>query len=69
MFNSSLIYELPVLKAYVEPLLYAVPHDSEEYVEAKKILKMLDYVLPYPSDSIANNSILREFIGGSCFKV
>ena len=69
MFNSALIYELPILKPYVEPLLFAVPKDSPEYNEAKRLLKFLDYCLPYPSEAIAKNSILREFIGGSCFNV
>ncbi len=69
MFNSALIYELPILKPYVEPLLFAVPKDSPEYPEAKRLLKFLDYCLPYPSEAIEKNSILREFIGGSCFNV
>ncbi|MCR5785779.1 MAG: nucleoside kinase [Eubacterium sp.] len=69
MFNSALIYELPVLKPYIEPLLYAIPRDSKAYPEAKRLLKMLSYCLPYPSEEIAKNSIVREFTGGSCFKV
>lgn len=69
MFNSALIYELAVLKLYAEPLLFNIDRDCQEYVEAKRLLKFLDYFLPVPADSIANNSIIREFIGGSCFNV
>ena len=69
MFNSALIYELAVLKLYAEPLLFAIDRDGEEYLEAKRLLKFLDYFLPMPGDMIGQNSILREFIGGSCFNV
>ncbi len=69
MFNSALIYELSVLKIYAEPLLFAIEKDSPEYLEAKRLLKFLDYFLPLPADGINQNSILREFIGGSCFNV
>ena len=69
MFNSALIYELAVLKMYAEPLLFAIDKDCQEYLEAKRLLKFLDYFLPMPSDGINQNSILREFIGGSCFNV
>ena len=69
MFNSALIYEIAVLKTYAEPLLFHIERDCPEYVEAKRILKFLDYFLPVPSDDVAHNSILREFIGGSCFNV
>ena len=69
MFNSALIYEIAVLKAYAEPLLFCIEKDCPEYQEAKRILKFLDYVLPVPSEDIQKNSILREFIGGSCFHV
>ena len=69
MFNSALIYELAVLKIYAEPLLFAIEKDCPEYLEAKRLLKFLDYFLPMPSDGIAQSSILREFIGGSCFHV
>lgn len=67
MFNSALIYELAVLKSYAEPLLFGVPDDAPEYIEAKRLLKFLEYVLPIPSENINHNSILREFIGGGCF--
>ena len=69
MFNSALIYELAVLKLYAEPLLFAIDKDCPEYLEAKRLLKFLDYFLPLPGDGITQNSIIREFIGGSCFHV
>ncbi|MDE6982263.1 MAG: nucleoside kinase, partial [Lachnospiraceae bacterium] len=69
MFNSGLIYELAVLKSYAEPLLFHIDKDSKEYIEAKRLLKFLDYLLPMPSEDIAKNSIMREFIGGSMFNV
>ena len=69
MFNSALVYEFAVLKQYAEPLLFGAPRDSAEYLEAKRLLKFLDYFLGVSSEDIPKNSILREFIGGSCFKV
>ena len=69
MFNSALIYELAVLKQYAEPLLFGIPNDVPEYLEAKRLLKFLDYFLGVHSKNIPNNSLLREFIGGSCFNV
>lgn len=69
MFNSALIYELAVLKAYAEPLLFSVPRNAPEYVEAKRLLKFLDYFLGIPAENIPANSILREFVGGGCFDV
>lgn len=69
MFNSALIYELSVIKQYAEPLLFAISHDSPEYIEAKRLLKFLDYFLGVSGEAVPNNSILREFIGGSCFRV
>ncbi len=69
MFNSALVYELAVLKQYAEPILFGVPRDSAEYLEAKRLLKFMDYFLGVSSEDIPKNSILREFIGGSCFKV
>lgn len=69
MFNSALIYELAVLKPYAEPLLYSVKQGGPEYYEAQRLLKFLGYVLSVPSDSIPNNSLIREFCGGSCFNV
>ena len=67
MFNSALIYELAVLKQYVEPLLFQITPDMEEYHEAKCLLKFLDYFLGIGTDRIPANSRLREFIGGGCF--
>ena len=69
MFNSALVYELAVLKVYAEPLLFGIERDCPEYLEAKRLLKLLDYLLPMPADGIPNNSLLREFVGGSCFNV
>lgn len=69
MFNSALVYEMAVLKVYAEPLLFQIPRDSEEYLEAKRLLKLLDYFLPLPTEGIAHNSLVREFVGGSCFNV
>lgn len=69
MFNSALVYELAVLKQYAEPLLFGIPKDSEEYMEAKRLLKFLDYFIGVSSEDIPKNSILREFIGGSCLNV
>ena len=69
MFNSALIYELSVLKLYAEPLLFSIDTTCPEYPEAKRLLKFLDYFLPVPGENSGHNSILREFIGGSCFHV
>lgn len=69
MFNSALIYELAVLKQYVEPLLFGIPVDSPYYTEAKRMLKFMDYILGVSSDIVPANSLLREFIGGGCFNV
>ena len=69
MFNSVLIYELAVLKQFAEPLLFQIPKDVPEYYEAKRLLKFLDYFLNVTSESLPNNSICREFVGGSCFNV
>ena len=69
MFNSALIYELAVLKVYAEPLLFHIDTECPEYEEAKRLLKILDYTLPVPGESIGPNSILREFMGGGCFGV
>ncbi|TZE82561.1 nucleoside kinase [Calorimonas adulescens] len=70
MFNSSLPYELPVLKRYAEPLLISVPDTVPEYSIASTLLNILSFFLPMDDESfIPHNSILREFIGGSCFDV
>lgn len=68
MFNSAQVYEIAVLKQYAEPLLFAVPKDCPEYQEAKRLLKFLEYFLNIPSEAIPQTSLLREFIGGSCFE-
>ena len=69
MFNSVLIYELAVLKQFAEPLLFGIEPGEPEYYEAKRLLKFLDYFLGVSSESVPNNSICREFVGGSCFHV
>ena len=69
MFDSSLIYELAVLKQYAEPLLFGIPTDSPYYSEANRLLKFLDYFLTMPSDNVPKNSLVKEFIGGNCFPV
>ncbi len=68
MFNSSLFYEISVLRQYVEPMLREVPDVVPEYAEARRLLKFLDNFTQIPSDEIPPTSILREFIGGSSFK-
>ncbi|MGL6173557.1 MAG: nucleoside kinase [Cellulosilyticaceae bacterium] len=67
IFNSVLIYELAVLKQKAEPLLFSIERTSPYYSEAKRLLKFLEYFLPADSASIPLTSIIREFIGGSCF--
>lgn len=69
MFNSALIYELAVLKQYAEPILFSINRDSPEYVEANRLLKFLDYFVNVGTENIPMNSILREFVGGGCFRV
>ena len=66
LFNTALIYEMAVLKLYVDPQLYAIEPDHPMYAEAKRLIKLLDYFLPMAPDYIPNNSLVREFIGGSC---
>ena len=68
MFNSALAYELSALKPYAEPLLRQVPYGTREYIEAKRMLALLEWFRPMPSELIPDNSILREFIGGSILK-
>jgi uridine kinase len=67
MFNSALAYELAILKRYAEPLLRAISKDDPEFPEAKRLLKFLSYILPMEDSDVPLNSILREFIGASCF--
>lgn len=68
-FNSALIYELAILKQFAEPLLFSIGPDEPEYYEAKRLLKFLDYFLGVSSEDLPINSIVREFVGGSCFHV
>ena len=67
LFNTSLVYEISVLKGYAEPLLRAIPEWSDQYGEAQRLLSTLSYAPVIPSENVPNLSILREFIGGSCF--
>ena len=67
IINSALIYELGVLKTYAEPLLFSVSEDDEVYPEAIRLINFLRNFLPIPSDDVPKESVLREFIGGSCF--
>jgi len=67
MFNSALVYELAVLKRFAEPILQTIKPTEPEYAEALRLLKFLSYFLPIDSDYIPFNSIIREFIGNSCF--
>lgn len=68
MFNSSMVYELAVLKNYAEELLEEIPNTCREYSEARRLLAMLRYFKPMDSSLVPNNSLLREFIGGSIFE-
>lgn len=65
MFNSALVYELSVLKPLAEPLLLQVERDSRQWVEAKRLLTFLQWFLPVETAQVPENSLLREFIGGS----
>lgn len=68
MFNSALVFELSALKPFAEPLLRQVPHGTPEFIEAKRLLAFLEWFLPIDIDPIPENSIAREFIGGSILK-
>ena len=68
MFNSSLLFELAVMKRHATPILNAVPRDCPEYGEANRLFKFLDFFLPLPEHEIPPTSLLREFLGGSSFK-
>jgi len=68
IFNTFLAYELPVLKVYAEPLLYKVQEDDPEYLTAIRLIKLLDLVLPLPSEDVPSLSIIREFIGKGYFE-
>ena len=67
MFNSALIFEFAVLKRHAEPILSEVPKFCEEYTEAHRLLKFLQYFIPVPEKEIPPTSLLREFVGGSSF--
>ena len=67
-FNSSLIFELGVMKQYAEPILRDVPRDVEQYAEAYRLMRFLSYFEPIPADQIPTTSLLREFLGGSSFR-
>jgi len=66
-FNSALVYEMSVLKQYAEPLLFGIQPNEPQYTEARRLIKFLSSFLGVPSETIPPNSILREFVGGSCF--
>jgi uridine kinase len=66
-FNSALVYEMCILKQFAEPLLFNIDKSYREYTEAMRLIKFLDSFLGVSSELVADNSILREFIGGSCF--
>lgn len=68
MFNSALVYEMAALKPVAEPILRQVPSDSVERIEAKRLLAFLEWFLPLDTEMIPDNSIVREFIGGSNLK-
>lgn len=69
MFNSAQIYELAALKQFAEPLLFGIRPGEKEYDEAKRLLKFLEYFLGMDTAMLPHNSIVREFVGGSCFNV
>lgn len=69
VFNSATLYELSVLKQYAEPQLFAIDSSMPEYLTAKRLIKLLGYFLANPGLEIPNNSLIKEFVGGSCFKV
>lgn len=65
--NSALLYEISVLKVYVEPLLFSVDENDEFYPEVLRLINFLRNFLPIPSEGVPADSVLREFIGGSIF--
>ena len=68
ILNTAYIYEIGVLRVYVEPLLYSVPIDSKYYNEARRLINELQMFFPIPSEYITDTNVLREFIGGSYFE-
>lgn len=67
VINSSLLYEIGILKLYAEPLLFSVKEDEACYPEAIRLINFLRNFLAIPSENVPNDSVLREFIGGSCY--
>ena len=67
MFNSSLLFELSVMKNYALPILQQVPSNTPEYAEASRLIKFLSYFEPLDEKDIPSTSLLREFLGGSSF--
>jgi len=68
IFNSALTYEMCILKTYAMPQLFAIERTAPEYLEASRLLRFLDWFMAIAEKEVPNNSLLREFIGGSCFK-
>jgi len=68
IFNTSLIYELGALKPIAEPLLEKIPIEEPEYAEARRLLDILRYFEPIPSQYVPSNSLLKEFLGGGSFQ-
>ncbi len=68
MFNSALPYEMAVLKQFAEPLLFRIQHGTQEYTEARRLIKFLDYFQGVSSEEVPHTSLLREFIGGSVYE-
>ena len=68
MFNSALLFELAVLKKHAEPILAEVPKYCDEYTEAHRMIKFLNYFISIPEKEIPPTSLLREFVGGSSFR-
>lgn len=69
VFNSATIYELSILKQYIEPLLFRIDSSQPEFATAKRLIKFMDYFLGMGTEFMPQNSIMREFVGGSCFHV
>ena len=69
MFNSTLVYEMSIIRKYAEPLLKKIPRNSSSYVEARRLLIFLRYFKQASDDIVPKNSIIREFIGGGCFEI
>ncbi len=67
VFNSFLPYELPVMKKYAMPLLTAIDKDSQYYPDAQRLLRMLKFFIDMSDEWVPSNSLMREFIGGSCY--